>query len=163
MKVKEESEKVGLKLNIQKTKIMASGPITSWQISFNYTRVWQWPLLPHLHRSTRRPGLERRRCSLRPLEGFSTLPPKAIPTSWVHTLSQHTPSSLLISADCARFKRWLETRDDILDRKEDQLLNPCLQHWTFPMDLGIWKSTWRIWLFIHIKDHMGRLLWWSSG
>ena len=32
LKVKEESEKVGLKLNIQKTKIMASGPITSWQI-----------------------------------------------------------------------------------------------------------------------------------
>ena len=32
IKVKEESEKVGLKLNIQKTKIMASGPITSWQI-----------------------------------------------------------------------------------------------------------------------------------
>ena len=32
MKVKEESEKVGLKLNIQKNKIMASGPITSWQI-----------------------------------------------------------------------------------------------------------------------------------
>ena len=33
MKVKEQSEKVGLKLNIQKTKIMASGPITSWQIN----------------------------------------------------------------------------------------------------------------------------------
>ena len=33
MKVKEESEKVGLKLNIQKTKLMASGPITSWQIN----------------------------------------------------------------------------------------------------------------------------------
>ena len=33
MKVKEESEKVGLKLNIQKTKIIASGPITSWQIN----------------------------------------------------------------------------------------------------------------------------------
>ena len=32
MKVKEESENIGLKLNIQKTKIMASGPITSWQI-----------------------------------------------------------------------------------------------------------------------------------
>ena len=32
MKVKEQSDKVGLKLNIQKTKIMASGPITSWQI-----------------------------------------------------------------------------------------------------------------------------------
>ena len=32
MKVKEESEKVGLKLNIQKTKVMASGPVTSWQI-----------------------------------------------------------------------------------------------------------------------------------
>ena len=37
MKVKEESEKVGLKLNIQKTKIMASGPITSWEID-----VKQW-------------------------------------------------------------------------------------------------------------------------
>ena len=34
MKVKEDSEKVGLKLNIQKTKIMASGPITSWQIDW---------------------------------------------------------------------------------------------------------------------------------
>ena len=34
MKVKEESEKVGLKLNIQKTKIMASGPITSWQMDW---------------------------------------------------------------------------------------------------------------------------------
>ena len=34
MKVKEESEKVGLKLNIQKTKIMASGPITSWEIGW---------------------------------------------------------------------------------------------------------------------------------
>ena len=33
MKVKDESEKVGLKLNIQKTKIMASGPITSWQLA----------------------------------------------------------------------------------------------------------------------------------
>ena len=40
MKVKEESEKVGLKLNIQKTKIMASGPITSWQI--NEERVFFW-------------------------------------------------------------------------------------------------------------------------
>ena len=34
MKVKEESEKVGLKLNVEKTKIMASGPITSWQIDW---------------------------------------------------------------------------------------------------------------------------------
>ena len=38
MKVKEESEKVGLKLNIQKTKIMASGPITSWHIGGNSGR-----------------------------------------------------------------------------------------------------------------------------
>ena len=37
MKVKEESEKVGLKLNIQKTKIMASGPITSWEIDGGQT------------------------------------------------------------------------------------------------------------------------------
>ena len=35
MKVKEESEKVDLKLNIQKTKVMASGPITSWQVEKN--------------------------------------------------------------------------------------------------------------------------------
>ena len=38
MKVKEESETVGLKLNIQKTKIMASGPITSWQIEKKWKR-----------------------------------------------------------------------------------------------------------------------------
>ena len=38
MKVKEESEKVGLKLHIQKTKIMASGPITSWQIDVETVR-----------------------------------------------------------------------------------------------------------------------------
>ena len=55
MKVKEESEKAGLKLNIQKTKIMASGPITSWQIDGetvtdfilgglqNHCRWWQQP------------------------------------------------------------------------------------------------------------------------
>ena len=47
-KVKEESEKVGLKLNIQKTKIMASGPITSWEIDGNqwkqcHTLFWGAP------------------------------------------------------------------------------------------------------------------------
>ena len=41
MTVKEESEKVGLKLNIQKTKIMASGPITSWQIDGERVEQWQ--------------------------------------------------------------------------------------------------------------------------
>ena len=41
MKVKEESEKVGLKLNIQKTKIMASGPITSWQLDGETWKQWQ--------------------------------------------------------------------------------------------------------------------------
>ena len=41
MKVKEESEKVGLKLNIQKTKIMASGPTTSWQIDEETVEKWQ--------------------------------------------------------------------------------------------------------------------------
>ena len=40
MKVKEDSEKVGLKLNIQKTKIMASGPITSWQIDGKQWKQW---------------------------------------------------------------------------------------------------------------------------
>ena len=50
MKVKEESEKVGLKLNIQKTKIMASGPITSWQIdgkTGNSDRLCFWGLQNH--------------------------------------------------------------------------------------------------------------------
>ena len=42
MKVKEESEKVGLKLNIQKTKIMASGPITSWQIDVETVLTLFW-------------------------------------------------------------------------------------------------------------------------
>ena len=41
MKVKAESEKIGLKLNIQKTKIMASGPITSWQIDGKQWKQWQ--------------------------------------------------------------------------------------------------------------------------
>ena len=40
MKMKQESEKVGLKLNIQKTKIMASGPITSWQIDGKEWKQW---------------------------------------------------------------------------------------------------------------------------
>ena len=40
MKMKEESEKVGLKLNIQKTKVMASGPITSWQIDGEMWELW---------------------------------------------------------------------------------------------------------------------------
>ena len=48
MKVKEESEKVGLKLNIQKTKIMASSPITSWEIdgenNGNSVRLYFWGL-----------------------------------------------------------------------------------------------------------------------
>ena len=42
MKVKEESEKVGLKLNIQKIKIMASGPITSWQIDGETVKTSFW-------------------------------------------------------------------------------------------------------------------------
>ena len=50
MKVKEESEKVGLKLSIQKTKIMASGPITSWQIAgetMETGRLYFWGLQNH--------------------------------------------------------------------------------------------------------------------
>ena len=41
MKMKEEGEKVGLKLNIQKTKIMASGPTTSWQIDGKQWKQWE--------------------------------------------------------------------------------------------------------------------------
>ena len=50
MKVKEESEKVGLKLNIQKTKIMESGPITSWQTvgeTVETVRLYFWGLQNH--------------------------------------------------------------------------------------------------------------------
>ena len=51
MKVKDKSEKVGLKLNIQKTKIMASGPITSWQIdrkkNGNSDRLYSFGLQNH--------------------------------------------------------------------------------------------------------------------
>ena len=50
MKVKEQSEKVGLKFNVQKTKIMASGPITSWQIdgeTMNSERLYFWGLQNH--------------------------------------------------------------------------------------------------------------------
>ena len=50
MKVKEESEKVGLKLNIQKTKIMASGPITSWEIDGETVEIvsdYFWGLQNH--------------------------------------------------------------------------------------------------------------------
>ena len=50
MKMKEESEKVGLKLNIQKTKIMASGPITSWQIdgeTMETVKDYFWGLQNH--------------------------------------------------------------------------------------------------------------------
>ena len=50
MKVKEESENVGLKLNIQKTNIMASGPITSWQIdgeTMESVRLYFWGLQNH--------------------------------------------------------------------------------------------------------------------
>ena len=47
MKVKEESEKVGLKLNIQKTKIMASGPITLWKINGKTMQTYFWRLQNH--------------------------------------------------------------------------------------------------------------------
>ena len=47
MKVKEESEKVGLKLNIQKTKIMASGLITSWEIDGETVETWPSTIPPH--------------------------------------------------------------------------------------------------------------------
>ena len=46
MKVKEESEKAGLKLNIQKTKVMASSPITSWKIDEKQWKQWQTSWAP---------------------------------------------------------------------------------------------------------------------
>ena len=53
MKVKEESEKVGLKLYIQKTKIMASGPITSWQIDGKTMETWSDFIFPGLQNHCR--------------------------------------------------------------------------------------------------------------
>ena len=47
MKVRVESEKVGLKLNIQKTKVMASGPITSWEIDGETVADYFWGLQNH--------------------------------------------------------------------------------------------------------------------
>jgi len=47
MKVKEESEKIGLKFNIHKTKILASGPITSWQIDWETVRLYFFELQNH--------------------------------------------------------------------------------------------------------------------
>ena len=47
LKLKKESEKVGLKLNIQKTKIMASGPITSWKINGKTMETYFWRLQNH--------------------------------------------------------------------------------------------------------------------
>ena len=49
MKVKEESERIGLKLNIQKTKIMAFGPVTSWQIDGETMEITVWGKLPPNH------------------------------------------------------------------------------------------------------------------
>ena len=64
MKVKEESEKVGLKLSIQKTKIMASGPITSWQTDTGTMETVTFYLfalgtLDATHKVPRNPGLPR--------------------------------------------------------------------------------------------------------
>ena len=56
MRVKEESEKVGLKLNIQKTKIMASGPITSWEIYGVGSSRQVSTHVPHLVPHTQRVG-----------------------------------------------------------------------------------------------------------
>ena len=65
MKVKEKSEKVGLKLNIQKTEIMASGPITSWQIDGETMKtVIDFIFLGSKITAVGDQSLEMRRCSL---------------------------------------------------------------------------------------------------
>ena len=67
MKVKEESEKVGLKLNIQKTKIMASGPITSWEIDGETVETcliinYHIYIHTHIHMKKIRPCYNLQRC-----------------------------------------------------------------------------------------------------
>ena len=66
MKVKEESEKVGLKLNIQKMKIMASGPITSWQIDGETMGIFRTDFLQN--------GLVGSPCNLRDSQESSPTP-----------------------------------------------------------------------------------------
>ena len=66
MKVKEESEKVGLKLNIQKTKIMASGPITSWEIDGETETVADFILLGSKITTDSDCNHEIKRCLLTP-------------------------------------------------------------------------------------------------
>ena len=71
MKVKEESEELGLKLNIQKTKIMASGPITSWQIDGETVEIvtdYFWGL-----RITADGDLSHERCLLLGSKGMTNL------------------------------------------------------------------------------------------
>ena len=80
-KVKEESEKVGLKLNIPKTKIMASGPITSWEIDGKTVETVQFSSVHHSLVSD----------SLRPHESQHTRPPCSSPSPGVHSDSR--PSS----------------------------------------------------------------------
>ena len=72
MKVKEESEKVGLKLNIQKNKITTSGPITSWQIDGEIVETVADSLQPHGLQHTRPPCLS-------PTPGVH---PNSCPLSW---------------------------------------------------------------------------------
>ena len=70
MKVKEESEKVGLKLNIQETKILASSPITSWQIHgetvADFIFLGSWQRIPDISKTAHRK---------RPVKCFPTIPP----------------------------------------------------------------------------------------
>ena len=76
MKVKEESEKVGLKLNIQKTKIMASGPITSWEIDGETVTDFIFSSVQF--------SLSVVSNSLRPHESQHARPPGPSPTPGVH-------------------------------------------------------------------------------
>ena len=81
MKLEEESEQVGLKLNIPKTKIMASGPITSWEIDGKTVETVQFSSVHHSLVSD----------SLRPHESQHTRPPCSSPSPGVHSDSR--PSS----------------------------------------------------------------------
>ena len=74
MKVKEESEKTGLKLNIQKTKIMASGPITSWEIDGEMETVTDFILLgSKITADDDRSSYEIKRCLLLGRKAMSNL------------------------------------------------------------------------------------------
>ena len=125
MKVKEESEKIGLKLNIQKTKIMASGPISSVQVSRSIMSHFLW-LHELQHARFPCPSLTPGACSNScPLNQwcYPTIPSSDVPSPSAFNLSQHQ----------GLFK-WVSSSHQVAKLLEFQLQHQSFQ-WTLRTDL----------------------------